>query len=717
MKKRKILSWILSLALVFSMTSAFVVTASANEGDPADSGSTENLGIEKVLQLDGAYAPTKVDCVEVNGVELHDGQYIYYYKTYDDGPESDMRVDTPPAASGYAWYHDGRLELNSFKLEAVSEYAIYAESDDDSIPTLYIDIIGQNSISMDSSNGDDAIYADGAYLVFSKNEKDASLEIDCQENENDAIEAEYIKINSGKYIIKDANCGIYVHYDVLINDGSIQIEDSEYGLYSCERTIINGGKIDTKNCYYGIYSNSSVNIYDAEIDISGCTETGIYADNNIIIDGGNIVTSGGECGIHSDSSLDIYDSEITIKGILAKTDGFAYGIRAFDDVNIDGGKITIKDITAKSSAEYDEAFGIRAARSLNINGGEIIIKDIESDGNATGIFTKYWANIKGGKITISEIDSGYDAVGIELDLGSSRVEGTDNNYSYDNYDEDYFGIDISNSEITISDIKSDYIEGIETYYNTNINNSKITMSDFKYCTDLYAFRVVSDGDLNFNSSEITISEISAYSTEKSWCNLIYNQFDSIAIDGGKITISDIQIDSGECDVDFIYASDDVNIDGGEITISDIQVNSNDVSVDGISADFVKINNAAVDIVVNNYAIYANNPVEVNNSKITAQSETDEAGYYAIYPSVKLTGNPTIYAGSTPADKELITSKDSLGTYQYVEIINEQTVSSNFISSIISNITKLFTSTSKFNLGSMLSYLLIGKLLIKIIKIL
>ncbi len=316
MKKRKMLSWVISLALIFSITSAFVITSNANEGDPAEVGSTENLGIEKNLQVDATYDPTTVKVV-VNGATLEDGDYIKSDKTSKEG-----NTKTQPAGSGYLWYHEGRLLLNSYSrsMKSDSYGAIVIEPKKNTSVTLYVDIIGQNTISTDMIAFRGECYDimnNSVKFVFSEKEKGACLQI---YNTNlSCIVTPEIEINSGKYILnstnKDMRESINGYKNLTINGGEIRIEGAEAGMGG-DHLIINGGHIEINNCNTGIGSNN-VLITGGQIEISN-TNRGIYS-NQVNINNGIVDISASYYAIHTDSkTIKIKNSKVTAQSTNAK---------------------------------------------------------------------------------------------------------------------------------------------------------------------------------------------------------------------------------------------------------------------------------------------------------------------------------------------------------------------------------------------------------------
>ncbi len=383
MKKRKILSWVLSIALVFSMTSAFVVTVNADQEE-----TNEIQSLEKNLQLDGAYEPTTVSSVTVNGVTLEPGEYIMSEASDKETGKS----TTAPEGSGYAYFNGGHLVLNGFNLTDLTNYAISATSTENDIRTLYIDIIGQNEFTTTTRPEDvcDVIHGDNVNFILSEKEAKASLQVTtCKENCKCITNNGNIIINSGDYTFNNPHGDALWTNEAIINGGKLEVFDSYYGIYAKNRAFINGGTIKISDPVVGIVSSKLLSITGGKINITGGS-IGLSVRGSIAVDGLN---------------TDIMISDVD-NGILSQ----------FGTFTMNGGYIKVS---------HAERNGIELSTGdFTMNGGYIMVSDVDEDGFSLsdGCFT-----MNGGKILMSDIE-GY---GMQFDGYGGYCEAIINNATVD----------------------------------------------------------------------------------------------------------------------------------------------------------------------------------------------------------------------------------------------------------------------------------------------
>jgi len=388
MKKRKILSWVLSIALVFSMTSAFVVTVNADQEE-----TNEIQSLEKNLQLDGAYEPTTVSSVTVNGVTLEPGEYIMSEASDKETGKS----TTAPEGSGYAYFNGGHLVLNGFNLTDLTNYAISATSTENNIRTLYIDIIGQNEFTTtDSKDAGDVIRGENVNFILSEKEANASLKVTTFGKDGHCINNNInnngnIIINSGEYTLETKGGKALYANDAIINGGNLKVLSAHIGIKATNRTLINGGTINISNCNYGIGCDNFLSITGGKINITD-GYTGLTVERgSIAVDGLN---------------TDIKISHVEATGICLLSGTFT----------MNGGYIKVS---------HAERNGIELSTGdFTMNGGYIMVSDVDEDGFSLsdGCFT-----MNGGKILMSDIE-GY---GMQFDGYGGYCEAIINNATVD----------------------------------------------------------------------------------------------------------------------------------------------------------------------------------------------------------------------------------------------------------------------------------------------
>lgn len=418
MKKNKLLAFILSLALVLGLSAAFTVLALAETPD-------------------GYVAPATPDCVYIDGKALEKGKFIY-----DDSGSLAVKdlSELTGDITGYACYKEGsdgisRLELHNFKLDPVSDDSAVFAKNVDSENTLYIDLYGENSFVMGSSNTCNAIYAFELDLIISEKKTGSSLAV---VSNGDGLKGDSVDILGGKISIdcNETNYSIAIasdDYDVTVSGGLVTIKNAEVGIKAESCARIDGGKTEIDKAAYGIKSddvviNSDLKITDVNMGIFGNQEEiALIGSSSVTINDGTVLIDDAGIGI-SATKVEINGGDVTISDVdyaiipaLELMENILYSdptaiILIMDllkdySVNVNGGDLTIKDFAS---------YGILTG-SLSIKGGlgdKVTITDTADDSSFAGIITLGDTAVSGGSLSIDGAQVGL------LSYGKTSIENS-----------------------------------------------------------------------------------------------------------------------------------------------------------------------------------------------------------------------------------------------------------------------------------------------------
>jgi len=424
MKKRKFLSILLTLALVFSMTSAFTCAVYADVGD-----TNTDQQLEASEQLDTAYIPVCPKSVKVNNIALEKGQFIYA----DSTAAQNGVINT---SKGYAYYNNGTLTLHNFELTNVEGHSaiLYEATEEDTSNALNIVLEGANVITMKDFDAEethtdfDAIDVGDLNLTISAKTAGASLKIKSNDGfygsgeviDVDSISALSFELLSGNLdITAGVNSGCdsnnnYYYYDtaifttygdIVISGGSLNINKACNGLYASDAVKINGGIITigdrnveentiTGNAIYTYYD--SVLINGGTVSLNNINGYGICSDNSVIIKGGSLnINNTGSNGIYVDYG-DLILRNCTVSLCDAGDEGEYTGIYVdYGDAIIENsslsiinsgwdgisayGSVNISDSVVNITAKVD---GIWAESEIKVSNSDVkVLSKSEDKGN------------------------------------------------------------------------------------------------------------------------------------------------------------------------------------------------------------------------------------------------------------------------------------------------------------------------------------------------
>ena len=171
------------------------------------------------------------------------------------------------------------------------------------------------------------------------------------------IKAEnYIKINSGTFVLNTSDDSIHTNGTLEINGGTFTIDSGDDGMHADSLLTINQGEIDINQSYEGIESQV-IEINDGTINI-------IASDDGMNGAGGSDSSGFGRIGQGMfDSSS---DCTLTINGGNIFVNASGDGLDSNGSLQINGGTIYVEGPTDNGNTALD--YGT----SLEINGGELI---------------------------------------------------------------------------------------------------------------------------------------------------------------------------------------------------------------------------------------------------------------------------------------------------------------------------------------------------------
>lgn len=463
MKGKKLLSFVLSLALVLGMGVAFTIMSCAEEPD-------------------AAVTPVTPASIYIDGQEVEKGEYYYSGSVHPDAPG-------PEVYTGYAYYkNNGHLELHDLQLttddnetDAVHDNTKYGNNDihaavyaigGGDVNTLYIDLFGNSNITAHNYNywyddygwysnpyKPDGIYAKDLELIISEDSEGGSLTV---LSEIDGIVGAGIEVLSG-------------NIEVTASD-----EEEFSGFYSSKGDILfSGGKITVKSAYNGIFANDVVRVDGADVTVETAANDGIYAGDSVAIKSGSAlvkyagnygvvtevvsvyggkleITKAGDDGIYAEEAVDVNGGDIKITEAVDNGIYVEYG----GDVTVANGKILIEK-AGDNGIEGD-------AVTVNF-GGEIEIAEADDDGlNVNTVEVN-----NGGKIVVTETgDDGIEAdVAITVNPGGTIFVGTTGDGGYGLYGGD---ITVTSGSVYINKTGSYGITGDEI---TVEKGGKVTVKD------------------------------------------------------------------------------------------------------------------------------------------------------------------------------------------------------------------------------------------------
>lgn len=402
MKTKKLLSVVLSLALVFSMIPAFGIAAYADEGETPDG--AQAIVTPETIWFNNEFGLEKGDAL------YNDGDTLTVVKFAD-----------LPKGVGYAYYNKaGVLELHNLKvpenkaltIEANAYEPLEGEYTDEldflqkmlyneennirKCNTVYVQIFGDNELeghftseplefygldavfscggfggSLDITNEYEyGIYCDNLTVLSGKysflTASDAIKvknnltinggEFTCEESCFAESENGNININGGKIELSGANNNLWAGNKISVNGGILRIAESGYYGFYADYVLINGGSVeiineDESNCY-GIFAGKGFIMEKGSLKIS-YSDYGVFTNGNLAVNGGTIDVAKAETiGLYS-------GKDITLKNCMAKLENICeydvedchYGVYALGDVDIDSAVINVK--AAKNAIKTD----------------------------------------------------------------------------------------------------------------------------------------------------------------------------------------------------------------------------------------------------------------------------------------------------------------------------------------------------------------------------
>lgn len=395
MKKRKLLSIVLSLALVFSMTAAFTVASSAGDGN------------------DTTVPFVPANNITVCGKSLDaETPYLYIDKTTNEYVNAANLANY--STGGYVFYNKlGKLELHNFvldgsKLEYDTSNHHYYEpitANNDTRPettTLSIMLFGKNKLYL-STNGQGAIIANNSVVEINAGDATGSLYSNSYIGGGNGI-----TINSGTIYLDAKSSG---------NSTDPALNTIGWGGWNKKGAVaIKGGFVTIDGFKKGITSDEQVSISNASLTINNSIDA-IWAEAEASIGSGSVnINNFSGNAIYSNDNVNIYGGTVYISEYNGNTGNCGNGILA-DNVNISGQAL----VTITDKDEPIGERGITALNNLNITGGQLYISGFHS-----GVFMgPNWK--RGGNIVIKDavvkITAPNDGIGGDPD--SFTIENSD----------------------------------------------------------------------------------------------------------------------------------------------------------------------------------------------------------------------------------------------------------------------------------------------------
>lgn len=383
----------------------------------------------------------------------------------------------------------------------------------------------------------------------------------------------------------------------------------------------------------------------SNIDASESGGSHFRSDAAIVIEGDEtdisdveITPGGGEKGIYINGveTVDIADTEVE----ESSEDNIRIEADSGDE------EITITDTVASDSSSGD---GIRIAGTSSTT---VDVDDVDASGNDdVGI------DVEGGDVTIENVDAMQNAdAALEIDAENSELSNTDASDSGGSHFRSDAAIEIEGSETDISDVditpgrsgKGIYINDVGT---VSINNAEVEENpDANIRIDSDS----SDEDISIEDTTvkdssgdegITIDASSSSNIELTDITATGNDEDGIEVDGGDVTIDDVEaFDNSDHGIDIESAS--------EATISNAEISGsgdNGISFGSLSADASITESTITDNSGHEVENNADRNVEISDSTVGLFGAVDDDSHGYISGNVILgsgveTENPEVDTG-------------------------------------------------------------------------
>jgi len=333
--KKRILSVILTLAMVFSMVPAFGMSIDAEEITTAPVGNTAVYLPSGVTLPTGADANTIVNQMDADTTELGTtGETAWY------AAEGELTLNGPAMVNG-----DVHLIL-------ADGCQLTIPDAEDTCPIMVADgssltIYGQ-SANVETVGQIIAVPTHGVAAVCPCGEEGTGNLI----------------INGGKIDFTVANNDTIIVHDFKMAGGFLTA-NGDTGIIVLDSCEISGGKVSIQSVGNGIVSyseneESSVVISDGDVNITGSGyDNGIEAQN-VVIGGGKVTATGKNSGIYAYNDIIVSDGVVDVSGDEA-------ALNAIGDVTISGG-----DVKLTQNDEGASLFAITSDEgNINVSGGVI----------------------------------------------------------------------------------------------------------------------------------------------------------------------------------------------------------------------------------------------------------------------------------------------------------------------------------------------------------
>ncbi|MBE6039966.1 MAG: hypothetical protein E7219_03275 [Clostridiales bacterium] len=465
MKKRRLLGFLLSLALMMTMMPALAFAEDAPDADNAESrevalehdsivenAEAQDAAAEEEPSVENAKAQdmTSKDVSVQTGGDPH--LWIGSIPVTESGPVKGEGI-TGGVNVVFDDNGDAALRLSNATIRGEKEYgnapnSYYANIHSEGI-NLTIELTGTNNIESKSESGDVPDPADYAIYVEKKDSKGGSLSFK----------------GSGSLAVNGNMCAVYTDNNCEIKNGRITA------------TAFAGCAINADN---------DCTISGGEISATSEHDIGINGENNVVISGGRVsATSGTECGICGRENVTISGGVVNARvehAYHSSYYNYCAAISSYGALTIDGDDtVVIADITGDSKEKYVNGLSaIFAYGDVNISGGMVNANVSEAGAESDAIYSD-------NNITIS--DAKVTAIASEVGKESDAI------YSYNMTINDAKVI----ASINEAGIKSD---AIYSYNNMTINDAKVTASVSNVgilCNALGA------GSMNINDAKVTAS--------------------------------------------------------------------------------------------------------------------------------------------------------------------------------------------------------------------
>lgn len=193
------------------------------------------------------------DGIYIGATLLRDGEYI----------DNDGNVSSFAPKNGHAYFKDGALTLNNFRIVNQDQNPIYDSSAIYSELDLELILVGNSYLE---AVGDDVIYlamadltisGDGAIYIFSRRVFDG---YGYYTGDGIDVNAGHLTVNSGTLCVDSSSSGFEIGGDIEINGGSFYIESDSDGIEADGDIIINGGFFDLYTDDDGIDADGAITI-------------------------------------------------------------------------------------------------------------------------------------------------------------------------------------------------------------------------------------------------------------------------------------------------------------------------------------------------------------------------------------------------------------------------------------------------------------------------